>query len=95
MSSVIQKIPTVTVQSGRPSSKILISAEAQQDVEQAYLVSQRQHFKAEINRLTCGDMLVMLRSKSEAAKDAVNLGFLMSYVYAWHWLQQNSLCCLS
>jgi len=84
-----RKIPTVTVQSGRPSSKIEISDEALQDVEQAYLVSQRQRIKAEINRLTRGDMLDMLRSKSSAAPDAENLSFLMSYVYAWHWLQQN------
>ncbi len=59
-----QKIATVTVQSGRPSSKIEISAEAQRDVEQAYLASQRQRFKMEINRLTRGDMLELLRSKS-------------------------------
>jgi len=82
-----KKIATVTVQSGRPSSKIEISAEAQGDVEQAYLASQRQRFKMEINRLTRGDMLDMLRSKS--CDDAESLSFLMSYVYAWHWLQQN------
>lgn len=83
------KIPNVTVQSGRPSSKIAISAEAQQDVRSAYLVSQRHRFKAEILRLTGGDMLSLLKAKSTAGSDAENLAFLMSYVYAWHWLQQN------
>ncbi len=83
------KIPTVTVQSGRPSSKIEISTEAQKDVEQAYLSSQRQRFKAEINRLTSGDMLSILTDTSVSADEATRLSFLMSYLYAWHWLQQN------
>jgi len=81
-----------TVQSGRPSSKISISAEAQQDVRQAYLVAMRQRFKMEINRLTRGDMLAMLKGPAALAdSDAEKLGFLMTYVYAWHWLQQNVL----
>lgn len=80
---------TIAIQSGRPSSKIKISAEAQQDVLQAYLESMRQRFKAEINRLTHGDMLDILRQKSVSEADAENLRFLMSYVYAWNWLQQN------
>lgn len=83
----------VTVQSGRPSSKISISAEAQQDVHQAYLVSQRQRFKTEINRLTRGDMRAMLQrqfaSQASGESSAENLSFLMTYVYAWRWLQQN------
>ena len=83
----------LAIQSGRPSSKISISAEAQQDVRQAYLVAMRQRFKMEINRLTRGDMLVMLKRKSSeqslSEADAENLGFLMTYVYAWHWLQHN------
>jgi hypothetical protein len=81
-------IPTVTVQSGRPSSKIQISDEAQEEVRLAYLKSQRQRFKAEINRLTRGDMQQMLELKMPA-EQAVQLGFLMSYVYAWYWLRQN------
>ena len=83
---------SIAIQSGRPSSKITISAEAEQDVRQAYLVSMRQRFKAEINRLTRGDMLVMLQrqlSDQSSAENAKNLSFLMSYVYAWNWLQQN------
>ena len=83
----------IAIQSGRPSSKIIISDEAQQDVRQAYFVSMRQRFKNEINRLTRGDMLVMLqRQLSTQVSDennAQNLSFLMSYVYAWNWLQQN------
>ncbi len=86
---------SIAIQSGRPSSKITISAEAEQDVRQAYLVSMRQRFKAEINRLTRGDMLVMLQrrlSDQASAEIAKNLSFLMSYVYAWNWLQQNLHC---
>jgi hypothetical protein len=82
-------IQTLTVQSGRPSSKIAISDEAQQDVRQAYLVAMRQRFKTEINRLTRGDMLAMLTGQSLSVAEAENLSFLMSYVYAWSWLQQN------
>ena len=83
----------IAIQSGRPSSKITVSAEAQQDVHQAYLVSMRQRFKTEINRLTRGDMLALLQrqlsTRASAKDDAHNLSFLMSYVYAWNWLQQN------
>jgi hypothetical protein len=82
-------MPRVIVQSGRPSSKIVISDEAQQDVRQAFLASMRQRFKTEINRLTRGDMRAMLGKKSSASDDAENLGFFMTYVYAWNWLQQN------
>jgi len=79
----------VTVQSGRPSSKISISVEAQQDVKKAYLASQRQRFKAEINRLSRGGMLQILNNNAAALSDAENLSFLMTYVYAWNWLQKN------
>ncbi len=89
MHTSTQKIQTVSVQSGRPSSRISISEEAQQDVRKAYLVSQRQRFKTEINRLTSGDMLRMLDEKTSAGEDAGRLSFLMSYVFAWNWLQQN------
>ncbi len=89
MASVAVQVPTVTVQSGRPSSKITISEAAQQDVRRAYLESQRQRFKAEIVRLTGGGMVNLLRSKSAAGDDAEMLAFLMSYVYAWHWLSVN------
>jgi len=76
----------IGIQSGRPSSEIQLSAEAQLDVHQAYLVTMRQRFKTEINRLTRGDMSDLLTAQNF---DAENLSFLMSYVYAWNWLQQN------
>lgn len=82
-------IQTVTVQSGRPSSKIVLSAEAQEDVRQAYLSTMRQRFKTEINRLTRGDMLQLLKKNSLPAAEAEQLSFMMSYVYAWYWLRQN------
>jgi len=85
------QIPTkqtldITIQSGRPSSEIQLSPEAQRDVQQAYLVTLRQRFKTEINRLTRGDMLTLLNPHSN---DADKLSFIMTYVYAWNWLQQN------
>ncbi|MGB1092731.1 MAG: hypothetical protein ACPGYX_11445, partial [Oceanobacter sp.] len=79
----------VTVQSGRPTSKIQISAAAQQDVEQAYLTSQRQRFKVEVVRLTKGGMAEILTKHGHSQDEAALLGFLMSYVFAWHWLQRN------
>jgi len=83
----------VTIQSGRPSARITLSDEAQQDVEQAYLVAQRQRFKLEVNRLTGGEMLRLLQKQPDDRivnrAGAENLAFLMSYVYAWHWLQHN------
>jgi len=83
----------VSIQSGRPSRKIIISNEAQQDVRHAYLASMRLRFKTEINRLTGGDMLRMLQQAkfkpTGNQEDAQNSSFLMTYVYAWSWLQQN------
>ncbi len=89
MQSNSQTAIPVTVQSGRPSSKISISAAAQLDVQQAYLASQRQRFKAEINRLTGGAMLQLLRTEGLLSEEAENLGFMLTYVYAWNWLQKN------
>jgi len=81
-----QALAEITVQSGRPSSEITLSPEAQQDVHQAYLITLRQRFKTEINRLTRGDMLQMLQTHSKTADE---LSFIMTYVYALNWLQQN------
>ncbi len=50
-----------------------------------YLENMRQRFKSEINRLTGGDMARMLEAEPQAA----DLAFLMTYVYAWHWLRQH------
>ncbi|HEY9202137.1 MAG TPA: hypothetical protein VIQ81_11125 [Gammaproteobacteria bacterium] len=80
---------STAIQSGRPSSEIQLSPEAQQDVHQAYLVSMRQRFKTEINRLTRGDMLEMLGKDPAHAHNAELLAFPMTYVYAWNWLQHN------
>ncbi len=80
---------TAAIQSGRPSSEISISLEAQQDVRLAFLSNMGQRFKTEINRLSRGDMLAMLKNSQIPTSDADNLSFLMTYVYAWHWLQQN------
>ncbi len=79
--------PDISIQSGRPSGEIKLSPEAQQDVHQAYLVTMRQRFKTEINRLTQGDMQRLLEAQPA---DANNLSFLMTYTYAWNWLQQNT-----
>ncbi len=85
---------SLNIQSGRPAGRISLSAEATKDVQQAYLVSMRQRFKAEISRLTSGDMQRMLLQKSALAESSLSgkveqLGFFMSYVYAWHWLQHS------
>jgi len=80
---------SIAIQSGRPSSKITIGHAAQQDVREAFLQTMRQRFKMEVNRLTRGDMLAMLKCKPDCDADAESLSFLMSYVYAWNWLRQN------
>ena len=82
---------SISIQSGRPSSEITLSPEAQQDVHQAYLVTMRQRFKTEINRLTRGGMHDLLKAQStNTDADIANLSFLMTYIYAWNWLQQNT-----
>ncbi len=82
----INKKLNISIQSGRPSSEIKLSSEAQQDVHQAYLINMRQRFKIEINRLTQGEMLDLL---TPLTTNADKLSFIMAYIYAWHWLQQN------
>ncbi len=58
----------------------------QQKLLPVYLASMRQRFKNEINRLTRGQaMRQMIQSHPEAAE----LSFLLSYLYAWHWLRHN------
>lgn len=80
---------STAIQSGRPSSEIDISPEAQQDVHQAFLVNMRQRFKTEINRLTRGDMVNMLINTGCTKDEADPLAFFMTYVFALNWLQQN------
>ena len=79
----------ISIQSGRPSSKIMLSDEALVDVHQAYLVSMRQRFKAEVNRLTSNDMRIMLKKQLKGDEEVESLKFFMSYIYAWNWLQQS------
>ena len=64
----------------------IASAADQESLLPVYLVSMRQRFKNEINRLTTGRaMFEMLGSR----KDASELSFPMSYLYAWYWLRHN------
>ncbi len=57
----------------------------QQRLLPLYVQAHRQRFKAEINRLTGGEMAARLGGDGEAA----DLAFLMTYVQAWHWLRQH------
>lgn len=73
----------VAVVSG--GSKVASSAD-QAALLPVYLVSMRQRFKDEVNRLTSGRaMSEMLGSR----EDAIELSFPMSYLYAWFWLRHN------
>lgn len=64
----------------------IASAADQDTLLPIYLVSMRQRFKNEINRLTRGRaMFEMLRTH----EDAIELSFPMSYLYAWFWLRHN------
>ena len=59
--------------------------QSQAALKRLYLPALRQRFKAEINRLTGGDMARMLGNNPNADE----LGFLLSYVYCYHWLRHN------
>jgi len=50
-----------------------------------YLPAIRGRFKAEVNRLTSGAMAEMLGG----LPDKADLSFLLSYLYAYHWLRHN------
>ena len=64
-----------------------IARTADQDaLRPIYLVNMRQRFKDEINRLTSGRAMFEMLSPH---KDAIELSFPMSYLYAWHWLRHN------
>lgn len=58
---------------------------SQQALLAIYLPSMRQRFKQEVNRLTSGAMAELLGPQPDTA----DLNFLMSYLYAWHWLGHN------
>jgi len=54
-------------------------------LEQLFLSGLRQRFKAEVNRMTGGDMRGLLGDHLHAA----SLAFPLSYLYAYHWLGRN------
>ena len=55
-----------------------------------YLPSMRQRFKDEVNRLTtAGAMREILGNAGINPVEAAELGFPMSYLYAYHWLRHN------
>ncbi len=55
------------------------------DLNQIYQINMRQRFKAEINRLTSGDMLALLGERLFASE----LSFPLSYLHAFHWMKHN------
>ena len=57
----------------------------QQTLLAIYQPALRQRFKSEVNRLTSGGMLQLLGERADAA----DLSFLLTYVYAWHWLRHH------
>ena len=68
-----------------PSTQVQIPDSEQQRLLALYLENRRQRFKSEINRLTNAGMESLLQPDPQAG----NLSFFMTYVYAWHWLQQH------
>lgn len=64
----------------------IASAADQEALLPIYLVSMRQRFKNEINRLTSGQAMLEMLGRRE---DAIELSFPMSYLHAWFWLRHN------
>jgi hypothetical protein len=58
---------------------------SQQQLKEIYLPAMRQRFKNEVNRLTAGAMAELLGTRTDAA----DLGFWLTYLYAFHWLRHN------
>jgi hypothetical protein len=57
----------------------------QQELSQLYVTNRRQRFKSEVNRMTSGAMRDLLMNH----KQSDDLGFLLSYLYAFFWLHHN------
>ncbi len=57
----------------------------QQQLLAIYLPAMRQRFKNEVNRMTAGAMAERLAGRADTA----DLSFLLSYLYAFHWIQHN------
>ncbi len=69
-----------------PATPGLSAASAPADpLEALYLAGLRRRFKNEVNRLTGGAM----RERLAAEPDAGDLAFLLSYLYAFHWLRHH------
>lgn len=66
-----------------PPATATVSAD--QELLAHYHSALRGRFKAEVNRLTRGDMAERLGDHPEAA----TLAFPLSYLYAWHWLRDH------
>ena len=64
----------------------IASAADQEALLPIYLVSMRQRFKNEINRLTTGRAMLEMLGRRE---DAIELSFPMSYLHVWFWLRHN------
>jgi len=63
----------------------LTSETDQQELSQIYVTNRRQRFKSEVNRMTSGAMREMLGDRPHSD----DLSFLLSYLYAFFWLQHN------
>ena len=63
----------------------LASNRDQQELTELYVVNRRQRFKSEVNRMTSGAMREMLGSRPHSD----DLSFLLSYLYAFFWLQHH------
>lgn len=59
--------------------------ELDDELKTVFLSTLRTRFRAEITRMTRGGMAELLAG----CEDVELLSFMMSYVYAWHWLQHN------
>lgn len=58
---------------------------SQDQLRAHFLAAMRQRFKAEVNRMTSGDMARLLGNRP----DAQDLAFPLTYIYAYHWLREN------
>jgi len=67
------------------SPESVIQDAQQQTLLGIYLPAMRQRFKAEVNRLSRGGMSQLLGPRP----DVDELGFPLTYLYAWHWLRQH------
>ncbi len=67
------------------TARSVAPASRPEDLGAHFLPAMRRRFKSEVNRMTSGAMAALVN----AEPDAGDLSFLLSYVYAFHWLRQN------